>query len=130
MKIQDLLYPRFEVIANYPLSPYTIGHIIDNSPKDAVLINEDADYLRTYKAAFREMEWYEHRIISDFLLIDKIILTKSVKYVIGAILPVTSFIWANLDTIKPIIAGFNCGMVEVGFSECMPTEGKITVSKP
>lgn len=59
MTPEELLKPRFKVIADYPVSPYPVGAII--TPKDA-------EYFDKYPVIFKRLEWYEERKPEDMPL--------------------------------------------------------------
>lgn len=71
MTAQDLLKPRYRVIADYPNSPFNIGEIIRQD--SAGLPNNyisDAGYYRdrhpeSYPAIFKKLEWWEERSESE-----------------------------------------------------------------
>jgi len=82
MKAEELMKPRFEVIADYPLSPYFKGDVI-------IFKNGETDHITTisyldefglqvdqaqlvpcvtfekYPHLFRKLNWWEHRSIED-----------------------------------------------------------------
>jgi hypothetical protein len=131
--ITRLLYPRFEVIANYPLSPYKIGDIIDKSIAQEILSDgsEDPEYFRTYVAAFREKAWHEDRSLSDMLEIRFIETTISSYYIPGVQKKVLYFRYDGLETLHPqfkcfVVESNKGGIVEVYPNQCKP----ITNIKP
>src|SRR6188768_1239401 len=61
---EDLMKPRYKVIADYPGSPFDVNEIIiDNGarPDD----KSYPTYLDRYPNIFKAMEWWEHRKIED-----------------------------------------------------------------
>lgn len=61
MSIEDLMQPRYKVVADYPDSLSDIGTIIqeNNSSK------EWFDSLEDYPHIFKHLEWYEERKVAD-----------------------------------------------------------------
>lgn len=69
MTPKELLNPRFKVIANYPMSKYSIGDIIQ-SEKDACIYGTDEEEkdmhnLKNYPAIFKLLQWWEDRKVED-----------------------------------------------------------------
>jgi hypothetical protein len=54
--IEELLKPRFKVIADYPGAAYTIGHIYEGDLFDDTIIK-----LSQFPHLFKKMEWWEER---------------------------------------------------------------------
>ena len=74
MTPEELLQPRWKVIADFPKSSYNIGQIlIPFSIKDEGLqkwyIQDDYDYswirVEDYPAIFKKLEWWEERDVQD-----------------------------------------------------------------
>lgn len=96
MNKEQLLMPRFKVIANYPGSPYKVGKIITlnkiygTSP--AALISAYAGNAEThywplhefekYPAIFQRLEWWEERAIENLPQYCKV--TEKAVYDMGA----------------------------------------------
>jgi len=67
MTAEELLKPRFEVIAEYPNTPFSIGDVITfdgivygcNQPQKFERHPQDYPHL------FRKLNWWEHRKIED-----------------------------------------------------------------
>lgn len=59
MTPEELLKPRYKVIADYPESPYKIGDIEFNGTWS------DNDSLANYPSIFRKLEWWEERDVKD-----------------------------------------------------------------
>lgn len=61
MSTEDLMKPRYKVIADYPSSSYKIGEIIqlDKDQKNAKL------YYSSFPAIFSPLEWWEERELTD-----------------------------------------------------------------
>lgn len=59
MTAEQLLRPRFEVIADYPKSMYKLGEIIDHG-SDEIYIGLDTKYT-DYPKIFRKLNWWEKR---------------------------------------------------------------------
>ncbi len=75
MENDQLLIPRFKVMANYPNSQFRIGQVISLNKYDACkywheytdkepFYLEDGDE-KKYPSIFRKMEWYQARVISE-----------------------------------------------------------------
>lgn len=79
----DLLKPRFEIIADYPNSPYNIGDIAQSGDKSSQIhlmtnwmgsenyCNEHG--LLNYPALFRKLNWWEKREDSEMPMYLKIV---------------------------------------------------------
>lgn len=57
MSTEELLRPRYKVIAQYPFSPHPIGHIIKTAFGNK--------YFDQYPHLFKKLEWYEERNIDE-----------------------------------------------------------------
>jgi hypothetical protein len=83
MKIEELLQPRFKVIANFPDSTRNIGDIIyvDNK-KEKYWSDNYEKWLSSFPHLFKKLEWYEDRKIEDLpeYLKDKNEIYKVYKY--------------------------------------------------
>lgn len=82
MLTEELLRPRYKVIADYPNSDYEIGQIIIN----------ESDYCTRYPAIFKPLAWWQGRTL------DEIVSVKFVKIIeytgywrVGDIVPVTDY---------------------------------------
>jgi len=60
MTAKELLIPRYQVIADYPNSPYKIGAIAKGNE---CLVNPEC--LDKYPHLFRKLNWWEHRKIEE-----------------------------------------------------------------
>lgn len=58
MTAEELLKPRFEVIADYPMSNYKVGEIIECKGNRIGTFNKDKV---KYPHLFRKMNWWEKR---------------------------------------------------------------------
>lgn len=72
MITEDLLKPRFKVIADYPNSDYEVGIIIDTSQhylyRSGKVVGQSikkVDFFRQYPHLFKELQWYEDRDVSE-----------------------------------------------------------------
>jgi hypothetical protein len=80
MKAEDLMNPRFEVISDYPNSPFSIGDILHKhfyttsitgmycyvTNKENPLQGSSANYeIETYPHIFKKLNWWEHREEKD-----------------------------------------------------------------
>ena len=62
----DLMTPRYEVISDYPGSPYSIGDILLQSRPQGYWVLENGqcklgDDPGRYKSIFRPLQWWEYR---------------------------------------------------------------------
>jgi hypothetical protein len=57
MTVDELLEPRFKVIADYPHSPFTVGAIMDKWNS----ISPDMQHYGKYPHLFKKLEWWEER---------------------------------------------------------------------
>lgn len=74
MTPEQLLQPRYEVIADYPNSPFKVGEVLNfkeiypfsgfsfDIPHLGIVAPE---YFDKYPRLFRKLEWYEHRKPED-----------------------------------------------------------------
>lgn len=60
MSIEDLMKPRYKVIADYPNSCYRVGVIIDKYIRPVT-----ADFYDKFPHLFQKLEWYEERSVDD-----------------------------------------------------------------
>lgn len=75
MTTQQLLTPRYEVIADYPFNPYQIGYLVENIANTSVFLYariNDTDHLSSsseildkYPHLFRKLNWWENRKAED-----------------------------------------------------------------
>lgn len=71
MTPEELLKPRFKVIANYPNSPFQIGDILPKALEtDWVYLDEGMQKqtlleCEKYPALFKKLEWWEERAEKD-----------------------------------------------------------------
>lgn len=63
MTTEQLLKPRYKVIADYPFSPFKIGEIHTvGDMESCIVITEGMD---NYPHLFRKLEWWEDREVSE-----------------------------------------------------------------
>lgn len=78
MTAEELLKPRYKVIADYPLNPFTVGevllmtsepdkrgYVLNNAPR-----NVNARFIKDYDKyphLFKKLEWWENRKESEML---------------------------------------------------------------
>lgn len=83
MTTEELLQPRFKVIANFPDNTRNIGDIIyvDNK-KEKYWSDNFEKWLSTFPHLFRKLKWFEDRAIEDLpeYLKDKNEIYKVYKY--------------------------------------------------
>src|SRR4051812_21904892 len=68
MTKENLLKPRFKVIASYPKSIYAVGDIIYLPDPNWMYADETyckEDFFEDYPAIFRKLEWWEERDMKD-----------------------------------------------------------------
>ena len=65
MTNEELLLPRFEVVADYPESFFKIGQVIQQEEVDEGQLLYDMDFFLRYSHLFRKMGWWEKRDIKD-----------------------------------------------------------------
>lgn len=70
MSVEELLKPRYKVIADYPMRAYNIGDIITlQEPFKPIAYGaadcNNAGYLDKYPHLFKPLAWYEEREIDD-----------------------------------------------------------------
>lgn len=120
MIVEQLLQPRYKVIADYPNSPFTVGEIVDLT--NECFIGNSLGY-DSYPLIFKRLEWWEERKPEDMpeyvkrisdnavfklksgqyvlTLIEKIgVDTYEFEYIVTAFLPATKadydyYIWIN-----------------------------------
>lgn len=95
MTPEELLSPRYRVIADYPFSPYKVGQLVSQSGKTSVYPsflltvvfyeNDDGkkiatpnwsliEYIEKYPHLFKKLEWWEERKESE--------LSRYVRYIV------------------------------------------------
>lgn len=62
MTVEELLKPRYKVIADYPGSAFKIGELVQPHPKYGFDI---FPYPEKYPHLFKPLAWYEEREVSD-----------------------------------------------------------------
>lgn len=82
MSIEDLLLPRYKVIADYPGSDYHVGEILD---RDWGWVgNDDIGFkhrISGYPHLFRKLQWYEERKIEDMPQYVKLVFDSKIQFV-------------------------------------------------
>jgi hypothetical protein len=68
-QVQELLKPRYKVIADYPASEYPVGYIIES---ETFSIGDVDHNCYNYPHLFKRLEWWKNRTIEEL---------ESVKYV-------------------------------------------------
>jgi hypothetical protein len=63
MTPEELLKPRYKVIAEYPKSPYPVGTIIraDGQSEDLLYCDSNGPRCRDFPHLFRKLGWWEER---------------------------------------------------------------------
>lgn len=100
MKTEELLKPRFKLIADYPGNTQEIGNV--------TVEVSTANYFRKYPANFRELQWWEDREIEDMPEYVKFKSDSNTGKVLDAIINSTGGIAIQTDCIsqpdnRPII---------------------------
>ena len=62
MSNEELMMPRYKVIADYPFSPFMIGAIIHHNGE---AISDLAKNIHLYPYLFKKLEWWEERQVND-----------------------------------------------------------------
>jgi len=67
MTTEELLKPRYKVIADYPKSLYHVGDILNAGwrSEDLIYCDHDGPRWRDYPHLFKKLEWWEDRKIED-----------------------------------------------------------------
>ena len=102
--IEDLLKPRYRVIADYPMQFYSIGDILETANPQSCTVVEGEYWqcdLDKYPAIFRKLFWWEERIfvedgfqgkyVKEFDLMPQFIKSKSTSNIYKVI-------WYSVDT--------------------------------
>ncbi len=92
MTVEELMQPRYEVIADYPNAKYEIGTILhvgkdieecERADKSKIYILNSGGQFDTFPAIFRPLQWWEKRDIGDLPEYVKIV--KQCRYAIDSI---------------------------------------------
>lgn len=69
--INDLLIPRWKVIADYPKSLYHVGDILNGGwrSEDCIYCDTNGPRWRHYPHLFRKLEWWEERTKEELMLV-------------------------------------------------------------
>lgn len=98
MTVEELLKPRYKVIADYPKSIYKIGDIlrVGGHSEDLLYCDHSGPRMRDYPHLFRKLEWWEERTLDDMVSVK---FAKVIEYVgywrVGDIVPVEDYIINN-----------------------------------
>lgn len=65
MTTEQLLVPRYEVVADYPDSTKPIGTIIELNNADAVWLKRQCSFYDKYFNLFKKLQWWEKRELKD-----------------------------------------------------------------
>lgn len=65
MTTEELLLPRYKVIADYPGSIFKIGEIIEQDYMEENRPVFDMEFFLKYPNIFKKLEWWEDRKIDD-----------------------------------------------------------------
>jgi len=65
MKAEELLKPRYKVIAGYPNTTHNIGDILDDGGRTKIATKHWVIFMDQYPHLFRKLEWWEHREEKD-----------------------------------------------------------------
>jgi len=107
MSIEDLLKPRYKVIADYPNSPYEIGDLLTNNGSFLITIthfwdewgelqkqknfHEESDVLK-YPHLFKKLKWWEERTPEE---IGYVCFNTDTHYLKGKVIRVLGDGWGN-----------------------------------
>lgn len=58
-QIDRLMMPRYEVIANYPNSPWRLNQVINGQTFN--IAGEEKIHCADYPSIFKKLQWWEHR---------------------------------------------------------------------
>lgn len=61
LSVEQLMRPRWKVVADYPNSPYPLGYLIECRHYDLEAIEHNTKY----PAIFQPLQWWEERAESD-----------------------------------------------------------------
>jgi hypothetical protein len=61
MSIEDLLKPRYKVIADYPNTPFKVGEILQRKEGDWLNDKGWSKLYEPYPHLFKKLEWWEDR---------------------------------------------------------------------
>ena len=108
--VEELLKPRWKVIADYPGALHNIGDVISAYENGkAYLVEGGSHYMTEYPALFKRLEWWEDRAVKD--------MPEYVKIIEG--IPFYNFKKGQirkLDSIKNGIAVVSgCPLIKIGF---------------
>lgn len=82
---EELLKPRYEVIADYPGSPFMIGQIYNtrmgNSCKRVIDLDNSVTIVDEYPHLFKELKWWEKRTEAEMPKYVKFVYNGSIRYV-------------------------------------------------
>jgi hypothetical protein len=65
MTTEDLLKPRYKVIADWPFQNYAIDEILQGDEAALISTKYDKSNLYDYPALFRKLNWWEERDVKD-----------------------------------------------------------------
>lgn len=96
MTVEELLMPRYKVIADYPHNPYKVGDLLEEFTKTAFKLtvtyngnSMDETQANTYPASaiekmphlFRKLNWWEERKVEDMPEYVKLVIKGKTQYV-------------------------------------------------
>lgn len=99
MTKEELLQPRYRVIANFPQQNSPIGHIYELKKMELAkmgTIEEMEKYFNQYPALFKKVEWWENREVKDLPQYLKCIETPDQKISVGQILKIKDYFGDDL----------------------------------
>lgn len=66
MDTEQLLAPRFKVIASYPNSIFKVGEVITIGRHEGVFCDPDGPKYSDFPAIFQRLQWWEDLHVDDF----------------------------------------------------------------
>jgi hypothetical protein len=91
--VEDLLRPRYKVIADYPGSQYRIGNVVIYNPNRDVSVESFESWLSRFPVVFRRLEWWEDREENEMPEYVKLIEDNYPAIEIGTVIKVAE--WCN-----------------------------------
>lgn len=75
MSIEELLLPRYKLLADYPLNILEIGAVFDRCTEFQCV------FFDKYPHLFRKLEWWEERKIEDMTAYVKLVIDNNIGFV-------------------------------------------------
>ena len=102
MTPEELLKPRYKVIATYPNCYWSVGKILTMDKDEHFEISSDEfydiNYIDAFPHLFKRLEWWEDRTIEDFKRIKYVrVTTYRAYWLVGDLVKVTKVILGEGD---------------------------------